>query len=110
VPLTSLRGHHVATVTAPRIDTFKPYTRDETLSRGDLDQVIAGDAEVPSVRLALYANGQEPRFHADRIAFTLTAPWGQEELGADASVVVLAGFEPVADASREQSFVFLKGI
>ena len=37
------------------------------------------------------------------------SPWGQEELGGAASVVVVAGFEPIDDAS-EQNFVFLKGI
>ena len=52
VPLTFLRGHHFATVTATRVETFKPYERDKTLDRGEFDQVITGDAEVPSVHYA----------------------------------------------------------
>lgn len=124
-PLKELRGEHVATITATRIESFRPYVRPaDANERGEYDQLIKGDAEVPSVRLALYVNGLEPAFAADRIAFTMKieradlegpiyaglSPWGQAVLGDDSAVVAITGFDALADPTSEQPFLYLRGV
>lgn len=125
-PLASLRGQHVATVTATRFDAFPMYQGDRKNLKPDYDQLVYVDPGLQSGRLCLYVNGATPTFDvpSERIAFTATvpnaalagplyvalAPWGQEPLGDDPAIVVLAGFDPTAADADDAPFLFLRGV
>lgn len=122
-PLSELRGQHVATVTVDTFRGFPLYRGKRAALHPEFDRIVFVEDGVQSGRLAIYLNGEQPRFRAsdERIAFTLTiqnqslpqplflglAPWGQLPLGSEAGVVVIAGFDP--DGGGDD-FLYLRGL
>jgi hypothetical protein len=120
--LTTLTGEHVASITADHLDGLLPVSGKPRTNGTQPDAVLDFAASVESGRVALYINGQEPRFHpAVTAVFTLTrfhlrtplfvgiSVHDQSPLGL-AGVSVVGGWDPAVMASTASAeYLFLRG-
>ncbi|MGH2634980.1 MAG: hypothetical protein ACRDHU_02365 [Actinomycetota bacterium] len=106
-PLGELGGHHIATMTCSRFAGLAPYPRAPRTSGSERDLAIpARGAE--SGRLRVYANATEPSFEVGcpvvgtlrrptllRPFYVGFSPVAQAPLGEEATVTVIAGWDPL---------------
>jgi hypothetical protein len=123
--LSTLRGEHVATVTADTFDALAVHSGSLRTAGSALDQIILADNAAESGRFALYINGQEPHFQGGKcwLIFTLRRPTLRSPMfvgikaipqfslspGPGRGIVVIAGWDPTRPPSAALDFLYIRG-
>lgn len=119
--LATLRGEHVASVTADTFDALAVHGDPPRTSGSEIDHVIPADDAVESGCLAVYVNGLEPEFSGGRcrLTFSLQRPSLQNLLHVGVKVIsqaslstgpgrgisVIAGWDPSRPEGAEQDYL-----
>jgi hypothetical protein len=125
LPLAGFRGEHLATVCFDKFDGLPPYVGPVRTAGPEREFVFVVPDDVPSGRLAMYANAAEPKFARGQCLMTFTLvrptlarplfiglhPISQAALGEPdrSGVTVIAGWDPATNATEALRYVYLRG-
>ena len=125
-PLSSLRGEHIATVSADEFSVLAEFRGSPKLRGRRIDHVISVSENVKSGRIAVYVAGDRAAFQAPNCPLVVTVkrptlanpiyvglkPISQNPIGhpAGEGVIAIAGWDPTGQFQEGADYLFIRGI